>query len=34
MRYKGRDCEWVVIDTMLPNEPRGVLVWMASAFST
>jgi hypothetical protein len=34
MRYEGRDCEWAVINAMLPNEPRGVTVWMTGAFST
>jgi hypothetical protein len=33
-RYDGRDSEWAVIYTMLPNEPCGVPVWMTGAFST
>jgi transposase len=33
MRYELSDSEWSVIDAMLPNKPRGVLVSTIGAFS-
>jgi transposase len=33
MRYELSDAEWRILSGMLPNKPRGLLLWTTDAFS-